>query len=107
MTVGEGMNWINKILVKPPPAKKGEINYSLFDRFTFVHLAIGFGYGAMALSFGAAFALAWEFFENPLKVHFAFLFPHSSADTFQNMVGDILALNIGWLIHHYAWTGLP
>ena len=88
---------------KPPPAKKGEVNYSFADRFTFVHFMIGFGYGSLGLGFGTALflALAWELLENPLKVYLPFIFPHGTADTLQNMVGDCLAVILGWMISRY------
>ena len=81
-------------LSKPPPAQNGEINYPLIDRFTFVHFMIGFGYAFLGFGLGPVLflALAWELFENPLKVHLSFIFPHATADTLQNSVGDCKVL---------------
>jgi hypothetical protein len=76
------------------------VNYSFVDRFTFVHFGIGVVYGLLHLHLGLAaiLAVAWEVVENPLKVRFTFLFPHATADTFQNSVGDIVAVLGGWLV---------
>ncbi len=89
-----------KWIWKPVSARRGEVNYSLVDRFTIVHFGIGVFYGLVGFSFSTALVLAltWEFIENPLKANLSFLFPHSSADTVSNMVGDVLALVAGWLI---------
>jgi hypothetical protein len=83
---------------KPRPANKGEINYHLIDRFTLAHLALGLAYGGVGFGFWTALALAaaWEAIENPLKANFAFLFPHASADTLRNMLGDVSAVLLGW-----------
>lgn len=94
---------MKSIFSKPPPAKKGEINYPFVDRFTFVHFMIGFGYGSLGLGFGLVvlLALVWEFLENPLKAHFSFIFPNGTADTLQNSIGDSLAVIFGWIISHH------
>jgi hypothetical protein len=86
----------------PPPARKGEVNYSWFDRFTFIHFGIGVAYAVFGLSAGAALGLAilWEVVENPLKANVPFIFPHATADTWKNMAGDILAVLSGWLLFH-------
>ncbi len=88
---------------KPPPAKKGAINYHFVDRFTFVHFMIGFGYGAFGLGFFwvLLLALIWELIENPLKFYLPFIFPHGTADTLQNATGDFLAVLFGWLVNRY------
>jgi hypothetical protein len=88
---------------KPPPSKKGEVNYALFDRFTFVHFAIGVGYGLLGFSFLMAIALAliWELIENPLKVRITYIFPRATADTLKNSIGDGLAVFAGWGMSHY------
>ena len=93
-------NWTRFLLAKPPPAQPGEINYPLFDRFSFVHMAIGFGYGWVGATFPVSFllAVAWELVENPLKANFPALFPHATADTFQNMVGDVISVSVGWAL---------
>lgn len=87
----------------PKPAQKGEINYHWFDRFTFAHFAIGVAYGLMGFSFWFMLFLAilWELVENPLKGRLGFLFPHSTADTWQNAVSDTIAVVLGWSISQY------
>jgi hypothetical protein len=82
----------------PPQAEKYSINYSFFDRFTFVHFLIGVFYGMLNLSFVTAFVLSffWEFIENPLKAYFPQLFPHATSDTLKNSLGDTLAVCSGW-----------
>ncbi|MBI4412472.1 MAG: hypothetical protein HY541_08315 [Deltaproteobacteria bacterium] len=94
---------VKKLLSKPPPAERGQVNYHFVDRFTLVHLAIGLGYGWVGFGFWSVLllALAWEFIENPLKVHFPFVFPHATADTWQNMAGDSLAVVLGWQMSGY------
>ena len=85
---------------KPPPAKPGEINYPMFDRFSFVHFAIGVLYYFLGFQFPTAFILAvgWELIENPLKANLPQIFPHATADTIQNAVGDIIAVSSGWAL---------
>ena len=88
-----GLRW-------PPAAKPGEINYSFFDRFTFVHFGVGVIYALLHLSFGLSVALAmtWEAVENPLKAYVPKIFPHATADTWQNSLGDCLAVALGWIL---------
>ncbi len=90
-------------MAKPPPAKAGEVNYSFVDRFTFVHFMIGMGYGSLGFGLGITLllALTWELVENPLKAHVPVIFPNATADTWQNAVGDCLAVLLGWAVHHY------
>lgn len=92
-----------KLLSKPVPAKKGEINYALVDRFTFVHFMIGCFYGILGLSFLLTITLSivWELLENPLKANFPALFPHATADTLQNSIGDCTAVILGWSTIYY------
>jgi hypothetical protein len=90
----------------PPPAQPGEVNYSLFDRFTFVHFAIGSLYGVVGLSFVSALCLgvAWELVENPLKAYFPQVFPNATADTLSNSFGDTAAVCAGCIVAHYLFT---
>lgn len=83
-----------------PPAKPGEINYPLVDRFTAVHGAVGFALGAARLSFPSILAVAvgWELLERPLKENLPGLFPRRSQDSFQNALGDAVAMLVGWKI---------
>ena len=90
--------WIEKILEVPAMARPGEVNYSLVDRFTLVHFAIGTVYGSIGFSFPvvAFLAILWELVENPLKINLPFIFPHPTADTLQNAIGDVCAVILGW-----------
>lgn len=91
-------NHKKKFSLKPSPAKTGEINYHIFDRFTFVHFIIGCAYGILGIKFWLMLCLAifWELIENPLKANFSTLFPHGSSDTVQNAVSDCIAVCLGW-----------
>ena len=73
------------------------------DRFTLIHLGIGFCYQRLGLSMGVMLllAIAWEIIENPLKAHLPHLFPHATADTLQNVSGDVCAVIAGWSAAHY------
>lgn len=92
-----------KFFLKPSPAKIGEINYHIFDRFTFVHLIIGCIYGVWGIKFWLMICLAivWELIENPLKANFPSIFPHGSSDTIQNAVSDCIAVCLGWTLITY------
>lgn len=96
---------LRKLYPCPPPAKPGEINYPLVDRFTFAHFAIGLGYGYMEFSFWLALLLAvgWEIVENPLKYYASFMFPHGTCDTLQNVLGDVLAVLGGWAVYRFLF----
>lgn len=91
---------ISQFLRRPPPAKPGEINYPFADRFTFVHFGIGLAYGVLGLSLGWVLALAigWEAVENLLKAWLPQMFPHATADTWRNSLGDTLAVMGGWAL---------
>lgn len=79
-------------------ANPGEINFHAVDRFTLVHGAVGAGLGALGLPWWAAIAvtLGWELVERPLKDHYPQMFPHSTQDTMDNVVGDVAAFMLGW-----------
>ena len=87
-------------LRRPPPAEPGEVNYHFADRFTLVHFGIGLAYGAVPLSFGWVLALAigWEAVEDQLKAWVPRMFPHATADTWRNSLGDVLAVMGGWTL---------
>lgn len=93
-------------LRRPPPAQPGEVNYDFFDRFTFVHFGIGVAYGVLDLPVAAVafLAVAWEIVEDILKAYAPILFPHATADTWKNSVGDIAAVCLGFGV--VGW-GLP
>jgi len=80
-------------------AAPGEVNYPIIDSFTLVH----FGVGALLSILGAsqkqtlAISLGWELFERPLKRTMPRLFPHTTQDTIPNMVGDLIANELGYL----------
>ena len=90
---------------KPRPARPGEINYPFMDRFTLAHFAIGVIYGRLALSWWLALTLAvfWELIENPLKAYCPRIFPHATADTWQNSLGDCVAVMAGWALVSYLF----
>jgi hypothetical protein len=87
-------------LRRPPPAKPGEVNYGFVDRFTFVHFGIGVLYGYLTLGFGwvALLAVGWEVVEDQLKLRVPRVFPHATADTWKNSLGDVLAVLSGWVL---------
>ena len=91
---------LKKWFQDPPAAKPGEINHTLFDRFTLVHFAIGVAYGLLGLGLWSTLALAivWELIENPMKFHLPLIFPHGTKDTLQNSTGDSLAVMAGWFL---------
>jgi hypothetical protein len=87
----------------PPRARSGEVNYDFFDIFTWAHFLIGIFYGVIHLSFlfSLMLAVAWELIENPLKSLVPRVFPHATADTLKNSVGDVIAVLSGWGIITY------
>jgi hypothetical protein len=90
----------------PPPAKRGEVNHALADRFTLVHASLGAGAGWLgwSLPWAFAFAVTWELVENPLKAYLPRIFPHATKDTLRNAVGDVLAFLGGWAIARYCFA---
>lgn len=89
---------------KPRPAKPGEINYPVFDRFTLAHLAIGVFYGLLGLNAWVSLILAvlWEIIENPLKYYFPQVFPNATADSARNSISDTVAVMSGWAAITYS-----
>lgn len=81
-----------------PGARDGEVNFSLFDRYTVAHYATGIGLGVMRLKWWQAliFAVGWEIVESPLKRAIPKAFPYSSEDTLTNAAGDVLGMMAGW-----------
>jgi hypothetical protein len=75
------------------PARKGESNYEMFDRYTLMHAGIGAALGAAGVSPGLAFwsTVGWEIVEPQLKRTNPRLFPKSSIDSAANKVGDFAA----------------
>ena len=72
---------------------------SVVDRFTLVHA----GFGALLSIMGAsrnqalAVAIGWELLERPLKRSMPQIFPDSTQDTIPNMIGDAIAMELGYL----------
>lgn len=87
-----------------PRARPGEDNYPLFDRWSLGHVGKGAFLRSSGVGAGATFAIAvaWEVLERPLKDCFPALFPESSQDTLQNMVGDVISTLSGWTFAHGA-----
>lgn len=87
--------------ISPPSARPGEVNYHFVDRFTAVHFLIGWFYAYLGFNVWLMFFLAvfWELVENPLKKYCKFMFPHATADTLSNMVGDVIAVSLGWYLY--------
>lgn len=80
-------------------ARPGEVNYPVVDRFTLLHA----GFGALLSILGAsrnqtlAVAIGWELLERPLKRSMPQIFPNSTQDTIANMIGDAIAMKLGYL----------
>ena len=74
------------------------MNNELFDRFTLFHLLSGY----VAKNFGISltntiiFSIVFEIIENQLKQSSPGIFPHPSPDTPTNMIGDTIAVIVGW-----------
>jgi hypothetical protein len=87
-----------------PPARPGEVNHDLFDRFTLVHAAVGATYALLDLGLVVAvlLAVAWELVENPMKATLPAVFPHPTRDTLRNALADMLAVLGGWALAAWA-----
>ena len=81
-------------------AQENGINQSMFDYFSFGHLALGFIARKSNISLPVTFGIAmvWEFVEPFLKEKYEGYFPNSTRDSPQNKLGDVLAVLGGWLI---------
>ena len=90
----------------PPAAKPGEVNFDMFDRFSFAHLAVGVVYALLGLGPVVVLVLAvgWEVVENSLKACLPAVFPSSTRDTLRNALGDVLSVSAGWAIASYLLT---
>jgi hypothetical protein len=80
-------------------ARPGEINGDALDRFTLAHYAFGVLLGAGRAPWWSVplVAVSWEALERPMKRAWPRVFPHSSQDSWPNMIGDALAVLFGWL----------
>ncbi len=90
----------------PTPPKPGEVNHGSVDRFTLVHAAVGAVYALLGLGpiSMLVLAVAWELVENPLKAGLPRLFPHATADTLRNAVGDVLATILAYVVVRALWA---
>ena len=93
------------VVANTAPAKRGELNYALADRYTAAHGAVGFilGAGRFSLPAAVAFAVGWEFLERPLKDNFPNLFPSGTQDSAQNAAGDAVAMVGGFLLWRFLF----
>lgn len=80
------------------PARPGEVNYHLVDRYTVAHFATGVGLGVARLQWWQAliFAVGWEIVETPLKRAIPKAFPYHSEDSLANALGDVAGMMAGW-----------
>lgn len=81
-----------------PKASPGQINYPPFDQFTAAHFVVGMALNALGLSRtqAAVVSVGWELVERPLKRELPSIFPHSTQDTLPNMIGDAIAMYLGY-----------
>jgi len=96
---------------EPPwrPAKPGELNHALVDRWTFIHLSAGMAMAGLGVSpLGMLFvAVAWETLVEPrLKRRFPEAFLPATQDSFQNSIGDVAANVVGNMLGHRLLAGL-
>ena len=74
-------------------------NVNLFDRFSICHAGAGVIAGSVGMGLLPllAYHTAFEILENyVLKKQFAQVFPDSSTDSAFNMLGDTIAVVLGW-----------
>ena len=87
------------------PARPGEIDYPVVDRYTWAHFAWGVILGAARMPWwgAAGTAVGWELAERPLKRRVPQLFPaKGTQDSLQNSIGDAVAMMGGWV----AWQAI-
>lgn len=82
------------------PAIPGQVNFEMFDRWSFAHAGWGAGFQVAGLTPLQALALVvtWEVVEPTLKRSFPAAFPSSSIDSLPNKVGDCLASMAGYVV---------
>jgi len=74
-------------------------NVNLFDRFSIAHAGVGVAAGSagMGLVPLLVYHSIFEVLENyVLKEKFPFIFPDSSVDSKLNILGDTIAVVLGW-----------
>lgn len=78
---------------------------ALVDQWTVGHGAVGVLYGSVTNIpwwLALAFAVSWEYIENPLKDDYPDFFPDTKHDTIPNAVADAAAVMLGfWLGRTY------
>jgi hypothetical protein len=81
-------------------AAPGEVNYPIVDEFTLVHFGVGAFLSILGASQKQALAIniGWELLERPLKRTMPQIFPHTTQDTIPNMIGDLIANELGYLL---------
>ena len=74
------------------------MNTELVDRFTLFHLLAGYVMKKFGISFTTTILISvmFEIIESQLKISSPEMFPHSSPDTMTNMIGDTIAVIVGW-----------
>ena len=81
---------------------KADTNSALFDRFSVGHAAIGMwlGAGGVGIIPAIAYHTLFEVFENYVaKKYMPDLFPDPTADSLVNIVGDTIAMGLGWALN--------
>ncbi len=81
-------------------ARKGEYNYPIADKFSFVHATVG---AMMGLANAPGWVpllttLSWEAAEPHMKGSMPKVFPRSTRDTNRNKLGDMLFMMGGWYL---------
>lgn len=73
-------------------------NTGMFDRFSLAHMGAGVWLGAAGMGIVPIliYHTAFEILENTILKEKFNIFPDSSKDTFPNMIGDTLAMVVGW-----------
>lgn len=82
-------------------ALPGEDNYHFVDRFTAGHAAFGVLAGLGRLPWWATLASGLFFdlvVERQLKDAWPKIWPNATQDTWQNIVGDTIAMMVGWKV---------
>lgn len=75
-------------------------NSNLFDRFSLLHLASGFIAKKANISFMLTLlgSILFEIIEPQIKTSRPDIFPNPSPDSQINMIGDTIAVMVGWYL---------
>jgi hypothetical protein len=78
-------------------------NQKALDRYTFAHLAVGYGVGRIGIGWQQAIAGAvlFEAIEDALKEQFPVVFPEAAPDSKFNALADIFAFLAGYAVAAY------